>query len=109
MIPENETVSWLRIILAFAIVSGLLGLLGYGLKYISLRGMKLPGMTSRQQRLQLVESLNLDVRRRLVIVRRDDVEHLLLLGVNQDIVVESNLTPSATSSTSPPLSTKSAI
>ncbi len=89
---EPDTISWLRIIVAFAFVSGLMGLLAYGLKYISLRGMKLPGMSSKTQRLQVVENLTLDVRRRLVIVRRDNVEHLLLLGINQDIVVESNLT-----------------
>jgi flagellar protein FliO/FliZ len=98
---DPESISWLRILMAFAIVFGLMGLLAYGLKYISTRGIKLPGMTMRNQRLHIVESMTLDVRRRLVIVRRDDVEHLLLLGVNQDIVVESDLTrnqPAATTS-----------
>lgn len=89
---DPESISWLRVIVAFAVVFGLLGLLGYALKYVSLRGIKLPGMKMRDQRLQIIESLPLDVRRRLVIVRRDDVEHLLLLGANQDIVVESDLT-----------------
>jgi hypothetical protein len=33
-----------------------------------------------------------DARRRLILVRRDDVEHLILLGAHEDILVESNIT-----------------
>jgi flagellar protein FliO/FliZ len=42
-------------------------------------------------RLGLVEIASIDPRRRLVLVRRDDVEHLLLLGPVQDLVIESNI------------------
>jgi flagellar protein FliO/FliZ len=97
---EVETVSWLRVAVAFIVVFGLMGVLGFVLKYISLRGFQLPGMGQTAKRLSIVESIPLDVRRRLVIVKCDAKEHLLLLGVNQDIVVESDLT-------SPPLSSKS--
>jgi flagellar protein FliO/FliZ len=45
----------------------------------------------RQRRLKLVEVLTLDARRRLVLVRRDEVEHLLLLGTNEAIVVERGI------------------
>ncbi len=110
---DPEALSWLRVIMAFAIVFGLLGLLGYALKYISLRGIKFPGTVTHDQRLQIVESLALDVRRRLVIVRCDGVEHLLLLGVNQDIVVESDLNRGPTSTARPfpaaTLATKNAL
>ncbi len=34
----------------------------------------------------------LDSRRRLVLVRRDRTEHLVLLGTNADIVVERGMT-----------------
>lgn len=44
---------------------------------------------SRQRRLGIVEVLPLDAKRRLVLVRRDDQEHLILLSVSGDIVVES--------------------
>jgi flagellar protein FliO/FliZ len=104
---DPETISWLRVVMSFGIVFGLLGILGYALKYISQRGMKFPGMAARSERLQIVESLTLDVRRRLVIVKCDGVEHLLLLGVNQDIVIESDLTHPSLSTVSP-LQTKSA-
>jgi flagellar protein FliO/FliZ len=86
-----EGVSWIRIIFAFAIVTALLAALGYGLKYVHMRGLMLPGMTQRAKRLHIAETLAIDARRRLVIVRRDDTEHLLLLGTGQDLVVEANL------------------
>jgi Flagellar biosynthesis protein, FliO len=42
-------------------------------------------------RLSISESHDLDKDRRLVLVRRDDVEHLILLGGEHDLVVESNI------------------
>jgi flagellar protein FliO/FliZ len=45
----------------------------------------------RKRRLILLESLPLDNRRRLVLVRRDQTEHLLLIGGMADIVVERGL------------------
>jgi flagellar protein FliO/FliZ len=46
---------------------------------------------SRQGRLAIVESLDLDPKRRLVILRRDEVEHLVLLGGPSDLVVEADI------------------
>lgn len=45
----------------------------------------------RAGRLGVVETIALDSRRRLVLVRRDKVEHLLLLGGSGDLVVESGI------------------
>ena len=90
---EPDQFSFLRVIMAFGIVAGLMGLMGYGLKYISTRGIKWPSKTPVAKRLELVETLAIDVRRRLVIVRCDGREHLLLLGANQDLVVQSDLDP----------------
>lgn len=42
----------------------------------------------RQRRVSVVEVAPLDAKRRLVLVRRDDVEHLLLVGGTGDLVVE---------------------
>lgn len=42
-----------------------------------------------ERRLAVVESLALDPRRRLVLVRADGREHLLLLGATEETVVES--------------------
>ncbi len=45
-----------------------------------------------KRRLGLVETLPLDNRRRLLLVRRDGVEHLLLIGGGSDLVVEGGFT-----------------
>ena len=46
-----------------------------------------------QRRLRLVESLSLDPRRRLVLVRLDGQEHLLLLSAGGDRVVAAQPAP----------------
>lgn len=43
------------------------------------------------QRLGISEYRELDQLRRLVLVRRDNVEHLLLIGGPSDVVVETNI------------------
>ena len=45
----------------------------------------------RGQRLAISEYRELDPARRLVLVRRDGVEHLLLVGGNQDVVIETGI------------------
>jgi hypothetical protein len=50
-------------------------------------------------RLSVSEYQDIDKSRRLVLVRRDDVEHLLLIGGSQDVVVETGIeSPLMTSS-----------
>lgn len=46
------------------------------------------GGRGRLPRLAIVDAMAVDNRRRLVLVRRDNVEHLLLIGGPSDIVVE---------------------
>jgi Flagellar biosynthesis protein, FliO len=43
------------------------------------------------QRLGITEYQEIDESRRLVIVRRDNIEHLLLIGGENDLVIESNI------------------
>ncbi len=42
-------------------------------------------------RLGISEYYEIDKTRRLVLVRRDDMEHLVLIGGNQDVVIESDI------------------
>ncbi len=46
----------------------------------------------RGSRLGISEFREIDKQRRLVLVRRDGVEHLLLIGGNEDLVVETGIT-----------------
>ncbi|HWE72875.1 MAG TPA: flagellar biosynthetic protein FliO [Stellaceae bacterium] len=58
--------------------------LGFGGRVASARG---------KRRLGVQEVLSLDSKRRLVLLKRDGVEHLILLGLNDDVVVETGIIP----------------
>lgn len=51
----------------------------------------LRGGKNRQPRLQVLDAAAVDARRRIVLVRRDDVEHLVMIGGPTDIVIESGI------------------
>lgn len=53
------------------------------------------GGKNRQPRLQVLDAAAVDARRRLVLVRRDGVEHLIMIGGPTDIVIESGISDSA--------------
>ena len=44
-----------------------------------------------EKRLEVVEQSNVDGRRRLVLIRRDDVEHLIMTGGPVDMVIETGI------------------
>lgn len=44
-----------------------------------------------RKRLKIVESLPIDGRRRAVLIRRDNREHLVILGANGETVVETGI------------------
>jgi flagellar protein FliO/FliZ len=60
--------------------------LGFGGRLATARG---------KRRLGVQEVLSLDNKRRLVLLKRDGVEHLILLGLNDDVVVETGIIPPA--------------
>jgi hypothetical protein len=56
------------------------------------RGGDLPGIfTPRMRRLGFIERAYLDGGRKLLLVRRDNVEHLILIGGPIDLVVETGI------------------
>jgi flagellar protein FliO/FliZ len=85
-----DTVDPLRFIFAFLFVVGLIGALAYGLKRYG-KAQAMFGVHNAGGRLQVVETRYLDARRRLVLVKRDEVEHLLLLADGKDVVVETGI------------------
>ncbi|TLG74004.1 hypothetical protein FEV16_12170 [Methylocystis sp. B8] len=55
------------------------------------RRIRSPGGRSRAKRLDVVDVFDLDRERQLVIVRRDNAEHLLLIGGPNDILIEPSI------------------
>src|SRR5690606_17949685 len=70
-------------------------LLIIGLVYWLVRrfaGVRFPGGgRGRVPRLAVIDAVPVDSRRKLVLVRRDNVEHLLLIGGTSDLVVEPSI------------------
>src|SRR5476651_1817622 len=58
--------------------------------------LRLPGGSrTRQPRLGLVDAFSLDGQRQLVLVRRDNIEHLVMIGGPNDVVIESQIVRAA--------------
>ncbi|MBP0615278.1 flagellar biosynthetic protein FliO [Jiella mangrovi] len=49
------------------------------------------GPRAKAPRLQVIDSVRVDDKRKLVLLRRDEVEHLVLVGGQTDILVESSI------------------
>jgi flagellar protein FliO/FliZ len=82
----------LKLPLALALVIGLIFLVAYLVRRFGPFAGALPSRRAAK-RLGMVASQVIDNKRRLVLVRRDGVEHLLLLGGSQDLVIEQGITP----------------
>jgi hypothetical protein len=64
-------------------------------------GTFVAGGRNRRARLAVMDAAAIDNQRRLVLVRRDDVEHLILIGGPTDVVVEQNIVPASALHTPP--------
>lgn len=82
---------YFRFLLALAVVLALIGLLAWAARRFGLAGRLAPGV-GKGRRLSVVEVAPLDARRKLVLLRRDGHEYLVLLGAQQDLLLESRIT-----------------
>lgn len=60
-------------------------------------------LRSRDRRLGIVESYTLDAKRKLMLVRRDDKEYLLMIGGPVDLLLESGIARPQAPQERPPL------
>jgi hypothetical protein len=83
-----------RFFLAFLIVLGLIGVAAWAVRRFG--SARLGGaVRGRQPRLAVIDYASVDARRRLILVRRDNVEHLVMIGGPTDVVVEANIVRAA--------------
>jgi flagellar protein FliO/FliZ len=80
--------TYLRFILVLVFVLGLVFLLGWILRR---SGIGSGAVMGKGRRLGVIESAFLGPKHRLVLVRRDQVEHLVLIGPTSSVVVESGI------------------
>jgi len=80
-----------RFVVAFVIVLALIGLTFWLIRRFGAARVGTAAQRGRQPRLAVIDAAPIDGRRRLVLVRRDNVEHLLMIGGPTDVVVEQNI------------------
>ncbi len=81
----------LRFLVAFLIVLGLIGATAWVVRRFGSGRLGGAGSRGRQPRLSVTEYARVDQRRQLILVRRDNVEHLVMIGGPTDLVVEPNI------------------
>src|SRR5579883_3010604 len=88
-LPENWKLQAI-VYLAIAVIAIIAIVIAY--RALFAHRLRLPGGgRARQSRLGLVDAFSLDGQRQLVLVRRDNVEHLVMIGGPNDVVVESQI------------------
>ena len=81
--------TYIQAFLVLILVLGLIVALSAGLKRLGMAGGG--GPLGRKRRLATIEALMLDGRHRAILIRRDDVEHLVVVGPNTSHVIEHGI------------------
>ncbi|HEY6831763.1 MAG TPA: flagellar biosynthetic protein FliO [Pseudolabrys sp.] len=84
-----------RFFIAFLVVLALIGVTAWLVRRFGATRLGGGAARGRQPRLAVIDAATVDARRRLVLIRRDNVEHLLMIGGPTDVVVESNIVRAA--------------
>ncbi len=95
----------LKFFIAFVLVLALIGGAAWLVRRFGAGALNAAALRGRQPRLAVIDAAQVDSRRRLVLIRRDNVEHLLMIGGPTDVVVEPNIVraiPTAPARETPP-------
>ncbi len=76
--------------ITLVVIVALIALVVWGMRRYGNSAIR-PAARGRLPRLAIVDTLPVDNKRKLVLLRRDNVEHLLLIGGPSDVVVESSI------------------
>src|SRR5579859_7832354 len=87
----------LQFLFAFVAVLALIGVVAWLIRRFASNRLGANTNRGRMPRLAVIDAAAVDGRRRLVLVRRDNIEHLLMIGGPTDIVVEPNIVRAAPS------------
>src|SRR5262245_16263498 len=82
-----------RVAIALVIIVGLIGVAAWVIRLFGAR--RAPTTRARQPHLAVIDAAIVDGRRRLVLIRRDNAEHLMMIGGPNDVVIETNIVRAA--------------
>jgi len=83
-------------VIALVIVVALIGTIAWLVRRFGARHLAETSARGRQPHLDVIETANVDGRRRLVLIRRYGTEHLMMIGGPTDVVIETNIMREAT-------------
>ncbi len=92
--------NYVRFVAALLFVLALIGFATWLARRFGLGGRISP-IRASDRRLEVIEITTVDSKHRAVLIRRDDVEHLIMLGTTNDVVIETGIAP-------PPVASKPA-
>ena len=84
-----DEISLIRVIASFGFVLGLFGVCVWLLKRVQMKNLG----AKNGKRLSLTEQLYLDPKRRVVLIRCDDTEHVILIGQQQEQLLSTHPAP----------------
>jgi len=84
-----------RFFIAFLIVLALIAATAWAVRRFGADRLGAATSRGRQPRLAVIDAAAVDGRRRLVLIRRDNIEHLLMIGGPSDLVIEPNIVRAA--------------
>ena len=89
----NDLNSLITYAAAFIFVIALIAIGAWVLKGLLSKGGSTAGhfLRGRDRRLGVVEGASVDGRRRLILIRRDNVEHLIMTGGPVDMLIETGI------------------
>src|SRR5437016_10204021 len=85
----------LRFLFAFIVVLALIAVTTWLVRRFGGDRLGASSGRGRQPRLAVIDAAAVDGRRRLILIRRDNVEHLLMIGGSSDVLVEANIVRNA--------------
>jgi flagellar protein FliO/FliZ len=88
-----DVLDFARYFAALLLVLGLIGVAGLATRKFGVPGLSKPVKT---RRIQIVETLMLSPRQKIALIRRDGVEHLVMIAPNGATVIEAGIVPPTT-------------
>jgi flagellar protein FliO/FliZ len=84
-----ESTAYLQVVFSLVLVMALILGAGWMAQRFGFRAMA--SRVGGRKRLSVVEAAAVDTKRRIVLIRRDDVEHLVLIGGTHDLLLEAGI------------------
>jgi len=85
-----------QLIIGIAIAAGLVGAIGWLIYRFGIQHRGATIAPRSRRHFAVIDAAVVDERRRLILIRRDNTEHLMLIGGPNDLLIEANIPAAAT-------------